>query len=768
VGILRKADKRVVGVQAGYLDPLGRKSTLPPQRNHFMIELNHALRKDGAFRIDGHPLPPGDGKGNGHAAASARLSDLAQDQFARDHADVTLFTEGLENAIALHMAMPYSDVVGYPGIGVLLHQKVQAKQRVVVFKDGDAADADAVRTLTKGLDLLLVSEANVRVTDTPAKQSDDDVKQDANSVLQAGGIGAVQALIAGAAVPKLSNHGEVLRLAAMRRAGEQLRYEQERVVVAKRLGIRRITQLDAQVNKELPPVEEDMEFDPLADLPWETEINDFGALLDAVLTTLKRFVAADDTYLGAVAVWTAHTHLVHSELVTLLVTPRLLISAAAENSGKTTLLKSAKHLSARGLMFVNMTPASLFRVFDAMRPTLFIDEADNAFARGANPELLALINTGHERGCFVPRVEEIDGERVVVPFAVWGAMAMAAIGRLPVATTQSRCIVVPLQRAGAGEVPERLRPDTEEDFTPIRRKLVRWAQDLTALPPPRKLPGMDNRIGDNWEGLVQLADLAGGCWPALIARAARQDAADSQGVGTLVPLLTDIKEVFGAQGRLTTTELIEGLLDLEEPSEEWDRANRGWKISAVWLGRKLRGVLREDKESRTARKWKVGKKTVRGYLIEQFDEAFKRYLPTTEDSTSSVNSVPNQDEQPTTFQAVSPQFRSTEPSSSADDASSMPQFHSTEPGSVGSGVHRGPEWYLDPTPKTRSSGLHNFDGGRGGGSNVTFDSKCVVSDEAELPSEVSSNQQRIDSADNSSEKDDSTDGPPQLPDRELW
>jgi putative DNA primase/helicase len=554
----------------------------------------------------------------------------------------------------------------------------------------------------------------------------------------------------------------------MRRAGEQLRYEQERIVAAKRLGIRRITQLDAQVNKELPPVEEDMEFDPLADLPWETEISDLGAVLDEVLATIQRFVAADDMYLGATAVWAAHTHLVHSELVTLLVTPRLLISAAAENSGKTTLLKSAKHLSARGLMFVNMTPASLFRVFDSMRPTLFIDEADNAFARGANPELLALINTGHERGSYVPRVEEIDGERVVVPFSVWGAIAMAAIGRLPVATTQSRCIVVPLQRAGAGEVPERLRPDTEADFTPIRRKLVRWAQDLTALPAPRKLPGLDNRIGDNWEGMVQIADLAGGRWPALIARAARQDAADSQGVGTLVPLLTDIREVFGAQDRLTTTELIEGLLGLEEPSEEWDRANRGWKITSVWLGRKLRGVLPEDAEARTARKWKVGKKTVRGYLIEQFDEAFRRYLPATGDSTTFADSVPSQDEMATTFKAELPQFHSTEPSNSSDDASRLPQFHSTEPGKSVAGGQWGPAGSLDSPPKTRRSDLHSFDGGRGGGSNVTFDSKCVVSEEAELTRRVSSERQDTDNADNIPENADSTDDSAQLPDRELW
>jgi putative DNA primase/helicase len=640
VGMLRRSDGRVVGSQLTYIDPVGAKSALPPRRNRFMTELNPLMRQDAAFRIAGRPVPVSDNKGNGHEHAI--LVDPAQEQIARDHAEVILFTEGLENAIALHMAMPYSSTVGYPGIGALQHQKVKAGQKIAVFKDGDAVDAPAVKALTRGIDHLLVGNAMVKVTNTPARQSESDIKQDANTVLQAGGIAAVQAMILGALPATLSDDGEITRLATLRRAGAQLEYEQGRVEVAKKLGIRRITQLDAMVARKLGPViTDEMEFDPLSDLPWGSEIADLGAVLDEALATSKRFVAADDAYLAANVVWAAHTHLVHSETVFLLVTPRLLITAAAENSGKTTLLKISKHLSARGLMFVNMTPASLFRVFDDLRPTICVDEADNAFARGANAELLSLINAGHERGSFVTRVEEIDGARVPQFFGVWGAIALAAIGRLPAATTQSRCIVVPLKRAWGGQIPERLRPGMEDVFVPIRRKLVRWAQDITDLPEPRKLPGLDNRIGDNWEPLLQIAELAGGRWPELITRAARLDAADSRDVGTLTPLLTDIREVFGAQAQLTTTELIEGLLGLEEPSAEWDRSNRGREITHVWLSRTLRGVLPDTPEARRARQWRVGKKTQRGYPVEQFDDAFRRYLPATDDSDSDEAPVPS-------------------------------------------------------------------------------------------------------------------------------
>jgi hypothetical protein len=207
---------------------------------------------------------------------------------------------------------------------------------------------------------------------------------------------------------------------------------------------------------------------------------------------------------------------------------------------------------------------------------------------------------------------------------------------------------------------------------------------------------------------------------------------------------------------------------LEEPSEEWDRANRGWKITSVWLGRKLRGVLPEGEEARRARVWKVGKKVVRGYPIAHFEAAFRRYLPTTRDSTSSGNSVPNQDEPTTTFQAVSPQFHSTEPSGASNDASPMPQFHSTEQRNTVAAQKMVAGGLFEPQPETPSSDLQNFDGCGSSGSKGTFDTVCVVSDSVELTNKDSIGHQLADNVDNLSENADSTDDQAQLPDRELW
>jgi Protein of unknown function (DUF3631) len=53
----------------------------------------------------------------------------------------------------------------------------------------------------------------------------------------------------------------------------------------------------------------------------------------------------------------------------------------------------------------------------------------------------------------------------------------------------------------------------------------------------------------------------------------------------------------------------------------WGEVNRGKPITARWLAAKLRpfGIVRGTKRS--------GSDTFKGYKIEQFADAFKRYLP---------------------------------------------------------------------------------------------------------------------------------------------
>ena len=69
--------------------------------------------------------------------------------------------------------------------------------------------------------------------------------------------------------------------------------------------------------------------------------------------------------------------------------------------GKTTLLDVLGRLVRRPLPTANVTSSAVFRVVEAYRPTLLVDEADT-FLRD-NDELRGIINSGHRHGGCVLR-----------------------------------------------------------------------------------------------------------------------------------------------------------------------------------------------------------------------------------------------------------------------------------------------------------------------------------------------------------------------------
>ena len=84
-------------------------------------------------------------------------------------------------------------------------------------------------------------------------------------------------------------------------------------------------------------------------------------------------------------------------------------------------------------------------------------------------------------------------------------------------------------------------------------------------------------------------------------------------------LLTDIREVFGERDRLSSQEIVEGLIGMEEAP--YGEINRGRSITMYWLAKQLDGVVPNG--SQTIRFAK--NKTAKGYYRDQFDKAWRRY-----------------------------------------------------------------------------------------------------------------------------------------------
>ena len=236
---------------------------------------------------------------------------------------------------------------------------------------------------------------------------------------------------------------------------------------------------------------------------------------------IRRHVIMPPHAAEAIALWVVHTHLFERFLIS----PRLALRSVTKQCGKTTTLDILARLVLRPLPTVNVTAAAIFRVVEAHRPCLLIDEADTFL--NDNEELRGIINSGHRQGGCVLRVEGDQHETRA--FATFAPCAIAAIGSLP-GTIMDRSVVIDLVRRKPDEAIEPFRLDRTATLDEIARRIVRWAKDnadAIAAPDPDMPPGLYNRTADNWRPLFQIADVAGGDWPERARAAALSGAPTS-------------------------------------------------------------------------------------------------------------------------------------------------------------------------------------------------------------------------------------------------
>jgi len=403
----------------------------------------------------------------------------------------------------------------------------------------------------------------------------------------------------------------VSRLAAL----SALEYDRVREGEAKSLGVR-LSTLDRVVaqthgstdTKSPAALVEDLE-------PWPVPVE--GALwLEQIHQLLIRHAVLPEGAASALSLWVLGSYAYDAFRIW----PKLCITSPEKRCGKTTLMEVLGGLCQRALVASGISPAAVFRVIEAWRPTLLIDEADT-FLSG-NEELRGVINSGHTKsGAFVIRTVGDDHEPR--RFSTWAPMAIAMI-RLPPGTILDRSLLIRLRRKLPGERVAKLPLGFAEDNLPLRRQALRWARDH--LEPLRRmvprLPASTNdRALDNWTPMFALAEAAGGNWPQRAIEAfhyLNQADEDEDAVGPMI--LSDIRRVFAGRGlqRLHAQELIEGLLELEErPWAEW---RHGKPLTTTGLARLLRPYRIASRQLR------IGHTNRNGYEWEDFRDAFARYL----------------------------------------------------------------------------------------------------------------------------------------------
>lgn len=416
----------------------------------------------------------------------------------------------------------------------------------------------------------------------------------------------------------------VARLSAL----PALEYEKIRKAEAGKLGIDRVSVLDKEVENARSPAQAQngaTEMFPAIE-PHNEAVNG-ATLLDEIADTIRRFIVCDPETVTAASLWIAFTWLIDRVQVA----PIAMITAPEMQCGKTQLLTLIGKLANRPLLASNISPAAIFRVIEAHNPTLLIDEADS-FLRESE-EARGIINSGHTRqSAHVIRVVGDDHEPK--QFSTWGAKVICGIGK-QAPTLMGRSVILELRRKLSHEKVERLRHADARQFDILKSKLARFAGDVGAIIEtlrPALPEALNDRAQDNWEPLLAIADHASGHWPETARSAALKISGkeqDEDNASAGVMLLFDIQDIFESEKsrqKISTEELLKKLHEMEDrPWPEW---YRGQPITARQIARHLKpyGIA--------PKKLRFGYDTGRGYELDQFKDAFDRYLSGTAEQSN--------------------------------------------------------------------------------------------------------------------------------------
>ena len=496
-------------------------------------------------------------------------------------------------------------------------------RKVTVLFDSDAATNTSVSAARRGFVAELRKRgAQVSAPDLPALEALD--KTGFDDLLALWGPGRVLDWLASVEeTPPTEAEAEVARLASM----SILDYGKARRSAAKNLDLP-VGFLDTAVTaaRKERLVKDDghghtIDFE---DIVPSFEPVDGAGLGDALASLFEKFAVLPEFGGVVLTLWTIFTYC----LDLFQIAPRLDLSSPEKRCGKTTVLSVLSRLTFRAVLASSVTPAAIFRMIAAHKPTLLIDEMDTFIE--ANEELRGILNSGHTRDA--ANIIRCDGDdHEPKRFSTWGAMVFAHIGTIP-DTLEDRSVRLPMRRKLPGEQVLSLRQTgpaalaLQKEFSTLTRQIARWVEDHSpgiASANPSPVAGLSDRAADNWMPLLSIAEVLGGTWP----EQARQAALALSGHSTThnesikVELLTDIRDVYANQrvDRMSSTGLCDLLALLEE--RPWGTWKHGKPMTPVQLARVLKPFR---VSSRTVRL--EGQGTSRGYLIEDFADAFTRYI----------------------------------------------------------------------------------------------------------------------------------------------
>lgn len=149
-----------------------------------------------------------------------------------------------------------------------------------------------------------------------------------------------------------------------------------------------------------------------------------------------------------------------------------------KGSGKTTLLHWLSFVAFNALHIVNTSEASLYRMVEALAPTMLIDEQEGMNSRNAAKDgplaaLMGILKSGYQKGTTVTR-QDPDAPAITQEFNVYSPKAMAAVAAFEDILADRAILVYMPKVTGATLKREQIRPRGlmhDGEFAPLRDNL---------------------------------------------------------------------------------------------------------------------------------------------------------------------------------------------------------------------------------------------------------------------------------------------------------
>lgn len=253
-----------------------------------------------------------------------------------------------------------------------------------------------------------------------------------------------------------------------------------------------------------------------------------AAILDRTRDLITSYVILpDEAYADILALYTVHTHTMvmeqgedeNGDTVSSLsrksprTTPYIYITSQGPGSGKTRLMEVLLEVCKGGRLYAGGTGPTFFRLIEARRPTIFLDEVDTIYSGAKDEDLRQVLNSGYKHNGSIPRVDpkSPDGIR---DYATFCPKVLAGIDNGMVPTTVlDRAIKIVMERK-VGEVQPFYSEDIEDEAADLIDDINTWvAANIDTLNArenrPAPLEGLSDRQNDIIRPLLTIADRCG-------------------------------------------------------------------------------------------------------------------------------------------------------------------------------------------------------------------------------------------------------------------